>query len=385
MPLNRKQLGQIYRPQAQKLIASTTWAKNNKFNLANGIDLSIPLRGIRLVFKGRANIATAAYTNINPESLLNLISRIYMTGLNSRQGGNITYYDMSLADAFQVAHQFAFETSFVLVKQGAGVLTDYGAPTTPFANIIPVTAQANDFIIAIDLPFHPHAAPAGFRAAFAARQEELKSTLQLQLTFPDVPDNAENPLGLSAATSVTTFTAFNSGAGSPSIDIYGLPVVLGQDLKDAVVPGVISRTTQNITTVNNQNAGASLLTLQQLKTTRIYIKSGTSTLNPYFKTLSDTIVTTLGLKVGGNRVVREDDDWFAVKTEVANYYHRPMVQGCATLEFIHSGSPFSAYPGDEVGQGTLFQLTGAVTGTANGYANVMQEELLWEPEGALYN
>lgn len=382
--LNRKQVGQIYRPNGPKLITSTTFVNNGKFALANAIDLSLPLRGIRLVFKGRVNIATAAYTNINPESILNLISRIYMTGQNTRQGGNVTFWDLSLADAFMMSQPYGFETAIVLVKQGAGALTDYGDATIPFANIIPVTVQANDFIVVIDLPFHPHSCPAAFRQAFAARMEELKSTLQLQITFGNVVDNAENPLGLSAATTVTTISAFGGG-GNATLDIYGLPMLAGLDLKDSIVPGVISRSTQPINTTANQNAGQQLQLLQQLKTTRIYVKSGTSTLAPYFKTLSDAIITTLGLKVGGNRIVREDDDIYAHKMEVAQYYQRPPIQGVTVLDFIQSGSPFSAYPGDEVGQGVLFQLTGAVTGTVNGTANVIQEAMLHQPEGALYN
>lgn len=385
MPLTRQQLSQIYRPAAQKLIQSTTWSSAGKFNLANGIDLSIPLRGLRIVFKGRVTIATAAYTNVNPESILNLINRIYITGLNSRQNGSVTYYDMSLADAVMMAQLFGYEHTMILVKQASGSLTDYGSPTTPFANIIPVTAQTNDFVVAVDLPFHPHSAPMGFRAAFAARQEELKATLQIQLTFATNVDNAENAIGLSAATSATTISAYNSGSGNPSIDIYGLPILMGLDMKDAVLPGVLSRTIQPIVTTANNAAGASLLNLQQLKTTRIYVKSGTSVLNPYFKTLSDTIVTSLGLKVGGNRIVREDDDFFAVKFQAMNNYARPAIQGVALLDFVESGSPYACYPGDDIGQGTLFQLTGAVTGTTNGYANVLQEELLWLPEGSLYN
>lgn len=382
--LTRKQISQIYRPTAQKLITSTVWSNNGKFALANGIDLSVPLRGLRLVFKGRVTIATAAYTNINPESILNLINRVLITGLNSRQGGNATFYDISLADAFVMASLFGVETSFLAVAQGAGALTDYGSTGTPFANIIPVTAQTNDFVVAVDFPFHPHSAPTSFRGAFAARTEELKNTLQLQLTFGNVVDNAENPLGLSAATSVTTISAFQSATGSPSIDIYGLPLLAGLDLKDHILPGLMSRTSLPFSTVNANAQGAQLLLLQQLPTTRIYVKNGTSTLNPYFKTLSDKTVTTLGLKVGGNRIIREDDDIFAVKMESVNYYHRAPIQGVALLDFIQSGSPHSAYPGDKVGQGTLLQLTGAAPGTANGYSNAIQEEMLFEPDGALY-
>ena len=70
MPLTRKQISNIYRPQSGKVIAqslSVTPSTANVVILAgNQIDLSVPLKGFRLVLKLRDVIAGANMTLANP-------------------------------------------------------------------------------------------------------------------------------------------------------------------------------------------------------------------------------------------------------------------------------------------------------------------------------
>jgi hypothetical protein len=68
-----------------------------------------------------------------------------------------------------------------------------------------------------------------------------------------------------------------------------------------------------------------------------------------------------------------------------NQYRRPPIQGYNVFDFIQSGSPDSAYPGDRVGDGTTMQLKATVAGLANAYGLVFQEELLLTAEGSLYS
>ena len=62
--------------------------------------MTLPVRGFRLIFKGRIGVATANYTSVNPENILNLISIIQITGTNRRQNGNVTPWFIDLATLF---------------------------------------------------------------------------------------------------------------------------------------------------------------------------------------------------------------------------------------------------------------------------------------------
>lgn len=395
MPLTQDQASRIWRPTGPKaVVTGLLWSSGGTYTLAQGFDLSLPIYGIRLVFKGRIAVGTANYTSVNPEGILNLIKRILITGNNSRQNGNVTLVDTDLPTAWTMNALFNPSSNVCNINA-----TSIPAPGTPFST--PGTAGLSfflgttagspyDFIVVCDIPFYPHGLPAVYRPGFGVRQDEWRNSLQLQLQYGVQVDNANGALGVSAATTVTTFTAFGSGAGSPTVDIYALPYQMGPDLQAAVLPGVLSRVNVPIATIL-QSAGAlntQLAILQPQDTTRVLFKSGASTLNPYFSALNDTNVTTLGVNVGGNRVVRENDDIWAHKQEVmenSGNAVRPPIQGYNMFDFIQSGSPFAAYPGGQIGQGTLFQLVGTVGGLANGYGIIIQEQMIWRPSGALYS
>ena len=160
-------------------------------------------------------------------------------------------------------------------------------------------------------------------------------------------------------------------------------------LKDQVVPGFLTRIGQSLTTPL-QVAGNNvvLLNMQKQPTTRIFFKVGTSVIpnnNPAFATLSDTNVTALGILLGGNRNVRNLVDIFAHKQELVELYPHGPIQGYNMFEFIASSNPDSAYPGDQIGDGTTFQLVANAAGVANGYGIVVQEQMLYHAEGALYS
>jgi hypothetical protein len=392
--LTRQQLSQIFRPVGPKQIAVgnsplgfVATAMGGTVNLSQAVDLSLPIRGFRLVFKGRLVVGTANFTSVNPESFLNLLSRILITGTNSRQKGNVTLWDIDCATLFNIQHLIGFRTGSFNVNG-----TELAIPDTPFPPLTPaLTVGTYDWRIVVDLPAYPFDAPPGVKPQFIIRNEEWKDTLQMQFTFGTQAGNATGALGVAGATTTVTFSSFGSGAGAPTLDVYSLPVVMGLDLKDQFLPGFLTRVSQPITT-QLQTAGpltTTLLNLQKQPTTRIFFKVGTSTFpngNPAFATLSDTNVTTLGLALGGNRNVRNNLDIFTHKQEIVEAYQtHGMIQGYNLLDFVPSGNPDSAYPGDLVGDGTTFQLQGTVAGVANGAGIVIQEQALYSAEGPLYS
>jgi len=385
MALTRQQFAQLYRPVGPKLmVAGASAAPGTQLNFVQNIDLSLPVEALRIRYQGRHVIGTAAMASGKPEGYLNLISRIRVSGTNRRLGSNITIYDIDLATLWVAQHLFKpraghFDINGTLVPE----------PTTPFPAVgasgyMNTAVGTYDYRIIVDLPLYPFDAPVGARIGWLMRNEEWLDSVQVELTFPAVPNGAvEGPLGTGAATTTHTFSAFGSGSGAPTIDIETLPVIMGLDLKNSIIPGVLTRTSQPISTVL-QTAGspAVLLNLQKRATTRIFAKFGTATQPPAFTTLNDTNVTALGLTLGGDRNIRNLLNVFDHKMDVSRRYGTNPIQGYNVLDFIQSGNPDSAFPGD-IGEGTLFQLVASVTGLANAHGIIVQEQILASPEGPL--
>src|SRR5882672_4214524 len=98
MPGKRKALGDLFRPVGPKLIQSgIPWSSGGSAQISQAIDLSLPIKGIRLAFSGRVVIGGADMTTVNPEGLLNLISNITIQGTNARQKGNVTLWNIDIA------------------------------------------------------------------------------------------------------------------------------------------------------------------------------------------------------------------------------------------------------------------------------------------------
>lgn len=394
MKLTKANLRDLYRPVGPKPISTgLLWSSGGSQLIAQAVDLSLPIRGIRIVFKGRLVVGTANFTSFNPEGLLNLISGITIQGVNARQQGNITLWSIDLATAFVMSHLFAYRgCGYFSVNSGTGE-TIAPIPSTPFPSSGYGSGSTGtyDFRIVVDLPFHPFEMNGYGNQPFAlpgflVRNEEWKDSLQIQLNYgAQAGAGATGVLGVSAGTTTVTFSSYGSGAGSPTIDLYSLPVMSGLDLKDAVIPGVLSRVSSPIASIL-QSAGTSvpIANLQKQPTPRIFAKFGTSTVAPAFSALSDTNVTTLGVLLGGNRNVRNKVDIWTHKLQHVDVYDRDPVQGYLLMDFIDQGNYDSAFPGQDIGDGATYQLVADVAGVGSAFGLIVQEQLLHAPAGQLY-
>ena len=359
MGLNRRQLSQIYRPVGPKQVqvgvtpnGATATSLGGSIQLTQTFDLSLPLRGLRMTVKGRLVVGTAAFTTPYPEGFLSILSNITFQGTNARQKGNVNLYNVDSATLWIIQHHFDFRTGQFDISTGGGAITEQAIPDKPIpAGYKPTGATGTfDFRIIFDMPFYPFCAPQGARPQFLVRNEEWKDSLQLTITFAtQAGAGATGFLGVSAATSTTTWSSYGSGSGLPTVDIFSLPTIMGPDIKDQVIPGFITRVATPINTPL-QSAGSQvvLINLQKQPTTRVFFKTGTSVVpngNPAFATLSDVNATALGILLGGNRNVRNLVDIFAHKQELVELYPRGPIQGYNAFDFIGSGNPDSAYPG----------------------------------------
>lgn len=392
----RKNQADVYRPVGPKTVAlAQPWSSGGGFQLSQQVDLSLPVRGFRFVLKGRLVVGTAGMATTTPEGFLNLISNITIQGTNARQKGNLTLWSIDLATAYEFLHLVSTKRAalYAINANGGAGLTQVTEPGTPFPTDNNPTGATGtyDFIIAIDLPLHPFASQVmgehpHWVPAYLMRNEEWKDSVQITATFPTVANAAvAGPFGTGAAGTTLTLTAFNSGAGSPTVDVYSLPVIMGLDLKDTVLPGVLSRNVTPISTIlQAAGTGVTLVNMQKQPTTRVFMKFGVGTVPPAFSALSDTNVTAIGILLGANRNVRNVVDVFAHKALAYDTYERNLVQGMALFDFMESGNPDSAYPGQDIGDGATFQLVANVTGVANAQGIILQEQTLHTPTGSLY-
>jgi hypothetical protein len=399
MGLDRRQLSQIYRPVGPKQVqvgatpsGTAAASLGGTVQLTQTFDLSLPIRGLRFVVKGRLVVGTAAFTTPYPEGFLGILSNITFQGTNARQKGNVNLYNIDSATLWIIQHHFDFRTGQYDISTGGGAITEQAIPDTPLpASYNPTNATGTfDFRIVVDMPFYPFSAPPGVRPQFLVRNDEWKDSLQLTVVFAtQAGAGATGFLGVSGGTTTVAWSSYGSAGGAPTLDVYSLPMIMGLDLKDHVVPGFMTRIAQPINTPL-QAAGSQivLLNLQKQPTTRVFVKVGTSLVpngNPAFATLSDTNATSMGILLGGNRNVRNLVDIFAHKQELVELYPHGPIVGYNCFDFIGSGNPDSSYPGDQIGDGTTFQIVSNVTGVANGYGIIVQEQALYSAEGALYS
>lgn len=394
----RSNLANIYRPVGPKPIQlGLNAAPGQQISLSQVVDLSLPIRGVRLVYKGRCVVGTAGMASLAPEGFLNMLSSIVVQGTNARQKGNVTLWSTDLATLYGIEHLVCGDrAAYYSINANAGAgETQVSVPGEPWpADNNPTNATGTyDYRIVIDVPFHPMAseyfgAHPHWIPAYLVRNEEWKDSLQLQFTFVASPGGAvAGPLGTGAGGTTLVFTAYGSGGGNPTLDVYSLPIIMGNDLKDQVLPGILSRVSTPINTILQTAGGAPgvvLLNMQKQPTTRVFMKFGVGTVSPIMSALSDTNVTQIGILLGANRNVRNVVDLWAHKAIEYDTYERKLIQGYNLFDFMESGNPDSAYPGQDIGDGATFQLTGVVAGVANAQGIIVQEQSLHTPTGALY-
>lgn len=394
--LSKQHLRELYRPVGPKSIvlgtATPSLAVGGQLSFNQQVDLSLPIRGIQLHFRGRDVVGTAGMASVTPEGFLNFISNITIQGVNARQQGNVTLWNASLPTIYSMSNLHAYRGNGIYTLNSGTGETLQARPSTPFpAGFNPTTATGTyDFRVVVDIPFHPWEFN-GFGnmpfsvPLFGVRNEEWKDSLQIIVTFASQANAAvAGALGTGAAGTTHVFSAYGSGAGSPVIDLYSLPYLSGLTAKDAYLPGVLSRVNYPISQIlTTAGTNAAIVNLQKQPTPRVYVKVGTATVAEVFATLSDTNITALGIQLGGNRNIRNVIDIFAHKALTPDDYDCDPIQGYNVLDFVQNGNYDSNFPGQDIGDGATFALVANVTGVANAAADVVQEQLLHAPTGPL--
>jgi hypothetical protein len=392
--LNRQQIANIYRPQGPKAISlGNSWTSGGKIIIPGAqVDLSVPLEGFRLDFRLRDVIAGANMTSGNPLGYLNLIQRCFVYGKNSRVGGNATLWDIDLPSAVLIQAtiqrkpiQYNGVTAAGAPSAGAEVVDTVFS--SPMGSLGGGTIGTYDIRILVDFPSYPFDCSPFMRCGYFLRSQEWADSMQMRFEFPTITNGATHALGTDAGATTHTFSGFGGG-GTPTLDIYGLPAIMGPDLDAQMAPGFLSRITIPVTT-QLQSAGSlntRLLTLEKQNTKRIWAIIGVSTSNPFFSAFSDVNLTTLGMNIGSNKVVRENDNIFPHKQDYVRRYGVYPIQGVNLFDFLNASSANSdaEYTAGTAGDGSTLELRGTVAGVASALGNFVQEIEQFKPQGVLY-
>lgn len=403
--LTRAQQARVYTPRGRKPLilgtpfipstAAAAYPTGTVINIAAGaVDLSTPLLGFMFIIRGRVTVGVAAITALTPEDVLNLINRIDIFGQHKILQSDTHPFVMDGPMWSGILAQHKRRGFRVYISKASGALTLDAAPGTPYpAGGFDGTTNTFDFIIELPIYFYPLSVGNSFKPGFMYRSEEWGDSLQISITPGGQATTSAQAgsLGTSGATTTVAFTGFQSGAGTPTLDIYGIPNIQGATtgLPSKTVPGLVVRSvTPRTTQVQVSGTDQQIAQLQKRKTSRVYMKTGTATQSPTYTALSDTVVSKVGLQVGTDKFPRNKVDWFNWKSDAnenEEYVPTDPIQGYAMMDFLSHRSPFGAYAGDNIDAGSTFFVIGDTNGAANQIATFVQEQIIREPEGDLYN
>jgi hypothetical protein len=370
------------RNQGPEFFFQQPWTTLNNVVIPKAINLNRPLERVHMVWQGRIAVGTANIAPVYVESVQNLIQTFKLTGTHAAFKA-ITPINLTGADSFAWPKLFRPRGSSIYVNGARSENLDIPAGFPTGTGFLGTTAGSPyDTEIHYDIPLVP-VLPAAAKVSvvpFLYQQKDWGDTLQIFLTFADA--TALGTLG----TAVVTFTAFQSGAGTPQLYLLTNYEILGA-LAESISSAVVIRNTQNIPQSNITSASSTLQRLQLLqkqKTTNVLLKSGalaagTSAGVSVYSTLSDLIFQQTQIIVD-NKPIRNNFLNAAYKEYAGYSFDARLPQGYLPFSFIDSMNPLTAYPADQLAGGSTFELDSQVlTGGATNFAEVIQEQYLGVP------
>lgn len=345
--------------------------------IPKALNVNRPCERISIVWRGRIVIAGANYTAVAAEAPQTLLQRVRLTGTHAKYG-SLTPVDLTGATIFALTRLFRQRTSSVYIN---GVRQ--GDPSVPFAQVGATFGNIGTYDVEIyyDLPLVPILPPNSLPTLvpFHFMEKDWADTLQLQLFFGDL-----SSFGTPDALSTVAFTAFGSGAGTPTVTIFQNFAILGP-IEDRINSAVVVRSEQTLTApISAVQNNTRLILLQKQKTTNIIFKTGTllTGTSPgvsVFATLRDDMLN-FTQPIVDNKPIRNNQD-NGMEKEYAGYaFDTVLPGGYNNFTFVDSVNPLTYYRGDLLAGGSTFELdTNVVVAPANAAVNVLQEQVVGDP------
>jgi hypothetical protein len=363
------------RYQGPEFFASTTHTGVvTQTLIPKNLSMNRPLAFLWLRWRGRVVIAGANYSAVAAEAPQSIINKIIVQG--TFKGTSLTPISISGATAYALTRLFGIRgsSSFIGTTRQAELTSPLAQTLANFGN-----TGTYDLDIWYAIPTFPivsGSSRAQNQVPYLWQPADWADSLQVTLQLGD-----NTSFGTPAGMTTVTYTAFGSGAGSPTVEIYTEYAILGP-LRAGFRTAALVRNENQITSgVTALATNVRLQPLQKQKTTNVILKSGvnltgvTSGVN-VFASLSDTILDRTQILVD-NKPVRNNLSNLASKESIGYKFTTIEPQGYLPFSFIDSQSARTAFRGDlpsVVGSGSDFGLyTDIVSANANNVINVIQE------------
>lgn len=346
------------------------------------LNLNRPLESILIFLKFRVAVTVANYTAVSPETPQNILQKIILTGTH-RNFGAQTPINMTGATAFAWNALTESKGNDCVVNNAQAA-----PPGRPMATAAALTTAGSpyDVILCYRVPLGPLMGNGQSlkRQAqnFLYMPQDWNDTLQLQLQFGDKTAFGD-PTG-----ATVTFSAYGSGAGSPSYEIHLNYSLLGQ-MAGFVRGGLVVRSEQALAGFTAiAPAGTRLAGLQKQITTQVLVKAGVLDTHQTagvrtFASLDDDAMTQTRIVVD-NKPVRNNANNYVMKAHLGQQFHTTIPQGYTLVSFVDGQNPRLAYRGDGVAGGSSFELQSDIAkADANRGMSFVQEYILGGPFPAL--
>ncbi len=333
MPNNQRISTGITTVSRQELIGNISLANTNAAATLNNGGGLLPAdrwyKGLWLTFAGRmTNPGANGPTGVLADAPFSLIQNVQVSGYHRLRGANEVFINMRGVDLYNLNRIYSMS---VPAMEPAST----GYPT--FTPSLSVTASAtNDIRFSIYVPFTPLNIPIDSQFGYmldAPNYDRLTLTVQ----FSDAKSV------FTGQTVQPTFTAYGSNSGSPSINVTG-EFVLGGNNLIGFVPARTWRYFQESTTgdiVAASTSNSRLFNLPRGNYIRgVMVKTGIKAAtvtggNDAYLSYSDTVLSTLQVFRGTNRVIRSFVDFKTIKE--ANQFDGMYPQtGYAMIDFVRN-------------------------------------------------
>lgn len=366
----RRPVTTMFRPETLETIVIT--ANNQEYSLSgNGGMLPRDrfLSGLLLTVKFRI---TNASSN-NPSAALadapyNIIDRVTVYGKHALRRTDETIVSLSgseLAELQRLNTRYAIQGSVPLVT----------------------TADAtNDIRFVLHVPFVPWQVHPNAMANYLLDGPNYQ-TLYLKIKW------ADDKSIFRGQTSASTFSAFGSTTGNPTIDVVAFQAMEPSSKFNGFVPGLYSIYSRPV-------ISQSLLTTgQRVRITdlprggrlrRIVLKTGVQATtvtsgNSAFNTLSDDVLTRINVKLGSNKIVWDARDFLTARANMTllNPGSVTPSTGHLVVDWVRTGNDAELFNATGLIAGstgdTDFFIEADVAGASNQNASLIVEEVVQQP------
>ncbi len=401
----RPLLARVSRDQGPEFEQTLTYASLTQVSTPTSLRTDRKIKWLQFHFRGRATNAATGPTLRTPPVILSAAVATAAAGVvpatTATNGAvvfsliqQITVRGQHLKYGAQVIFQMRGET---IAELNALLLPNYipqwtisanGGAAIRFGPLSTTLAQTNDIEFNLPVPLFPRNCSPADSVMYCVHGPDWPGNLFVDVLFAD-------GTALATANPPTTFTAYGSASGSPSLDITSERPLLGKDFMAKIRGAItysITYTSQPTTAVNS--AGGTGVKISDLTvgkdTSRIFLKTGVQGTGESagvvaYGSLSDLIVTRTFFSLD-NRNLRfqNTNNDAALQDYMGRTYGRWIPVGYKIIDFVQGpgigpSNPKASFGSSQLTAARKFEVDGDVTAAANQIAEVVQEMILGAP------